>query len=218
MRSVARVRIVTLRKWFPPHDPLAAKIARLCILREDLLIEMQGVYVEDIKDLDESSPQSRRMYFLRNLIRTQMELSGALQTLLNSSEFRDLRDNAPKGIQKAFDEAAAIMREAHPVAKDIRNDICGHVRESAVQAALERIDPDSWGFLDVGRKANRTHYKFAGVLTAEILLKDIAKEERGTISSSKFATIADLLVQTFALIEVCLRLYAQDRGLLPRRG
>src|SRR5713226_5604279 len=217
MPTGARVRIVTLRKWFPPHDPLAAKIARLCILREDLLIEMQGVYVEGIKELDESSPQSRRMYFLRNLIRTQMELSGALQTLLISSEFKELLDKAPEEIQTAFGEAAAIIGKAHPVARDVRNDICGHVRESAVQAALERIDPDSWGFLDVGRKANLTHYKFAGELTAEILLKDVTKEERATISSSKFATIADL-VQTFALIEVCLRLYAQDRGFLPRRG
>ncbi len=217
MPTAARVRIVTLRKWFPPHDPLAAKIARLCILREDLLIEMQGVYVEGIKELDESSPQSRRMYFLRNLIRTQMELSGALQTLLISSEFKELLDKAPEEIQTAFGEAAAIIGKAHPVARDVRNDICGHVRESAVQAALERIDPDSWGFLDVGRKANLTHYKFAGELTAEILLKDVTKEERATISSSKFATIADL-VQTFALIEVCLRLYAQDRGFLPRRG
>ncbi len=217
MPTAARVSIVTLRKWFPPHDPLAAKIARLCILREDLLIEMQGVYVEDIKELDESSPQSRKMYFLRNLIRTQMELSGAIQTLLISSEFKDLLDKAPEEIQKAFREAAAIIGKAHPVARDVRNDICGHVRESAVRAALERIDPDSWGFLDVGRRANLTHYKFAGELTAEILLKDVTKEERGTISSSKFATIADL-VQTFALIEVCLRMYAQDRGLLPRRG
>lgn len=217
MPTAARVSIVTLRKWFPPHDPLAAKIARLCILREDLLIEMQGVYVEDIKELDESSPQSRRIYFLRNLIRTQMELSGALQTLLISPEFKDLLDKAPEEIQRAFCEAAAVIRKAHPAAKDVRNDICGHVRESAVQAALERIDPDSWDFLDVGREANLTHYKFAGELTAEILLKDVSKEERRTISSSKFATIADLL-PTFALIEVCLRLYAQDRGLLPRRG
>ena len=29
------IRVVTLRKWFPPRDPLAAFMARLCILRED---------------------------------------------------------------------------------------------------------------------------------------------------------------------------------------
>src|SRR5713226_1636836 len=176
MPTAARVRIVVLRKWFPPQDPLAAKIARLCILREDLLMEMQGVRLEDIKDLDESSPQSRRMYFLRNLIRTQMELTGAIRVLLGSREFKFLLRKAPRQIKKAFDRATAAIEKAHPIAKEVRNDICGHVREHAVQAALERIAPDSWGFLDAGPKANLTHYKFADELVAEILLKDVTKE------------------------------------------
>jgi len=214
MPSAAFVRIVNLRKWFPPHDPLAAKIARLCILREDLLLEMQGVYTGDIEALDEHSAQFRRMYFLRNLIRTQMELSGAIQTLLNSLEFRELLQKAPRVTQKAFREAAGVIGKAHPIAKDVRNDICGHVQERAVQGALGRIDPDAWGFLDVGKIAKLTHYKFAGELTAEILLKGVTKEERRKIESNKFATLADL-VQTFALIEVCLLMYAQDRRLLP---
>jgi hypothetical protein len=215
MPTAALMRIVTLRKWFPPHDPLAAKIARLCILREDLLLEMQGVYTEDITELDEHSPQYRRMYFLRNLIRTQMELSGAIQTLLKTTEFKELLAKAPKETQKAFDEAATVLAKAHPVAKDVRNDICGHVLEKAVQEALDRIAVDAWGFLDVGKIAKQTHYKFAGELVAEILLKGVTMEERRRIESSKFATIADL-VQTFALVEVCLLMYAEDRRLLPQ--
>ena len=214
MPTAARVRIVKIRKWFPPHDPLAAKIARLCILREDLLLEMHGVYTEDIGELDEHSPQFRRMYFLRNLIRTQMELSGAVQVLLKSPEFEQLLSRATQEIQKAFREAASVIGKAHPIAKDVRNDICGHVREQAVQAALEVIDPDSWGFLDVGRIAKQTHYKFAGELIAEILLKGVSREERAKIESSKFATIAEL-TEIFSLIELCVLLYAEDRRLLP---
>ena len=48
----AYVKIVKLRKWFPPHDPLASKIARLCILREDLMLEMQGIYADTVAELD----------------------------------------------------------------------------------------------------------------------------------------------------------------------
>jgi hypothetical protein len=44
-------RVVVLTKWFPPGDALAAKIARLCILREDFLLEMTGIYTEEIKEL-----------------------------------------------------------------------------------------------------------------------------------------------------------------------
>jgi hypothetical protein len=36
------LQVSKLRKWFPPDDALAVKIARLCILREDLMLEMQG--------------------------------------------------------------------------------------------------------------------------------------------------------------------------------
>jgi hypothetical protein len=66
--GAARVSIGKLRKWFPPHNRLAALIARLCILTQDLQIEMKGVLTEDT---DESSPGARRIYFLRILIRTQ---------------------------------------------------------------------------------------------------------------------------------------------------
>ena len=214
MPTPARVRIVKLRKWFPPDDPLAAKVARLCILREDLLIEMQGVYAEEIKELDEHSPEFRRMYFLRNLVRTLMELSGAIQTLLTSPEFNGLLEKQSDKVKAKFGDAASLVERAHPIAKDVRNDICGHVLQSAVQAALERMDWDAFGLLDVGPRANLTHYKFAGELTAEILLKGVTKEERREISSSKFATIAELM-ETFLLIELCLCMYAGDRGLLP---
>jgi hypothetical protein len=214
MPRSAHVSIVKIRKWFPPHDPLAAKIARLCILREDLLLEMEGIFAEDIDALDGHSPEFRRMYFLRNLIRTQIELSGAVQTLLQEQEFRDLLAKESVEVQKDFKKAAKAIGRAHPLAKDVRNDIAGHVKETAVQEALERIDPASWGFLDLGKIQRHTHYKFAGELTAEILLKGVSEEERRKIESSKWATIADL-VPLFALIERCVLIYAQDRKLLP---
>jgi len=214
MPTALFVRIVKLRKWFPPRDPLAAKIARMCILREDLLIEMQGVYTEDVTELDEHSAEFRRMYFLRNLIRSLTELSAAIQTLLTNQEFKRLLGQQPKPLKEAFHKAAAVIGAAHILVRDVRNDICGHVREAAVQEALERIDAEAFGLWVIGKKANLTHHKFAGELTSEILLKDVTGEERRTISASKFATIADLMEEIFGLVEVCFRMYAQDRGLM----
>ena len=214
MPRSAHVRIIKIRKWFPPHDPLAAKIARLCILREDLLLEMEGVFTEDIHELDDHSAEFRRMYFLRNLVRTQIELSGAIQVLLKNEEFKNLLAKAPAEIQGDFHKAARAIGRAHPLAKDVRNDICGHVREKAVQEALETIDPGAWGFLDISKIAKHTHYKFAGELTAAILLKGVSEEEKSKIQSSKWETIAEL-VPAFALIERCVLIYAEDRKLLP---
>jgi hypothetical protein len=213
MPTSAVVSIVKIRKWFPPDDPLAAKIARLCILREDLLIEMQAILAEDIEELDEHSPLFRRIYFYRNLFRTQVELSGALQVLLGNEDFKSLLERQTDEVKSKFAAAASAIGKAHSILKDLRNEIAGHVLESAVQAALERIDDEMFGFWDVGLRANLTHYKFATELTAEILLKDVSKEERRDISSSKFALIADLF-PTFSLIEQCLMMYAKDRSLL----
>jgi hypothetical protein len=214
MPRSAHVSIIKIRKWFPPDDPLAAKMARLCILREDLLLEMEGVFTEDIRELDDHSAEFRRMYFLRNLVRTQIELSGAIQVLLRNEEFKDLLAKEPAEIQRDFRKAARAIGRAHPLAKEVRNDICGHVREKAVQEVLETIDPGAWGFLDISKIAKNTHYKFAGELTAAILLKGVSDEDKAKIRSSKWETIAEL-VPVFALIERCLLIYAQDRRLLP---
>src|SRR6266404_2451828 len=214
MPRAAHVSIIKIRKWFPPHDPLAAKIARLCILREDLMLEMEGIFTEDIRELDDHSAEFRRMYFLRNLVRTQIELSGAIQVLLRNQEFKDLLAKATPEIQSDFRKAARAIGKAHPIAKDVRNDICGHVRENAIQEALETIDPGAWGFLDLSKTAKHTHYKFAGELTAAILLKGVSDEDKAKIRSSKWETIAEL-VPVFALIERCLLIYAEDRKLLP---
>ncbi|MBZ5697726.1 MAG: hypothetical protein LAN18_04190 [Acidobacteriia bacterium] len=210
----AYVRTVVLRKWFPPHDPLAAKIARLCILREDLLLEMHGLRTEDIEELDGLSPMFRKMYFLRNLARTQMELSSALHNLLCNAEFKALLAKQSVGVRAKFTSVAATLGKAHSVLKDMRNDIGGHVLESAVQAALERISWDSFAFLDIGPVAHLTHYGFAGELAAEMLLKDVSFDERRTPTSSKFETLAEP-IPAFSLIEYCFNIYAMDRRLLP---
>jgi hypothetical protein len=149
---------------------------------------MHGVYSEDIKELDGLSAQYRRMYFLRNLMRSQMELSGAIQVLLGTPEFKNLLEKQSTEVKKKFTEAASVLTRVHPLLKDVRNDIGGHVLLSAVQAALERMDWHSFDFLDIGPLANLTHYKFAAELVAEMLLKDVSAEERRTITSSKFAS------------------------------
>jgi hypothetical protein len=209
------LRFVDLKKWFPSDNPLAAKIARVCILREDLLLEMQGVRAEDIKPLDGLSPEYRSIFFLRSLFQTYTELCGALQILLKSLEFKALLEIQPDSIKARFREHAQTIANVHPILKDIRNDVCGHVLDRAVQAALERI-PETFGFLEIGSSAEGTHYKFAGELVSEMLLKDVSREERKHLMSSKFAAIATIL-PVFSTIDYCFALYAMDRGLLPVR-
>jgi hypothetical protein len=215
MPTASHVSTVKLLKWFPPEDPLAAKIARLCILREDMLLEMQGFYAEEIRELDESSSRFRRVYLSRRLLLTLAELEGAIQTLLRDRHFRVLLRKQPRDIKAGFGKAGGLIARVHEILKDARNDICGHVRESAVQSALERLDPDAFGLLDLSPQAGSTHFKFTGELVGEILLKEVSNRERRELVSGKFASLADMLA-LFALIERCFLMYAEDRGLTPR--
>ena len=147
MPLASRTRIVKLTKWFPPSDPLAAKIARLCILREDFNLEMRGVYSEGIEELDGLSEEWRRLYFIRNLIRTLREIEAGIQRLLSDPQFKVLLASQKPDIQREFAEHAALMSEGVQVVNDVRNDICGHVQESVVQETLDEIaEPRFLGF------------------------------------------------------------------------
>jgi hypothetical protein len=43
---------IKLAQWFPPNDPLAMQIARLCVLREYYMLEMRGLTSGDLRELD----------------------------------------------------------------------------------------------------------------------------------------------------------------------
>jgi hypothetical protein len=216
MPVVARFFTVKLRKWFPPDDPLAAKNARLCILREDFALEMHGVYTENIEVLDSHSETWRRFYFLRNLIRTLMEIQSGIQRLLSDKDFKDLLYKQSPEVKREFGRLARVIAHAHPILKEIRNDICGHVLESAVQEALEEINLDSFGFMEIGRVLKKSHFKFAGELVASILVKGVAENQKAKVLGEKMEKIADAL-DAFALVERILFMYAEDRGLWPLR-
>jgi hypothetical protein len=51
-----------IRHWFPPGDPVATAVAMLCILREDLLLELLGIVSDGLPKLDDNSTGYRRTY------------------------------------------------------------------------------------------------------------------------------------------------------------
>jgi hypothetical protein len=215
MALSAVFKIIKLRKWFPPDDPLAVPVARLCILREDFLLEMLGTTIEDIPLLDEHSPEWRRMYFLRNIFRTLMEILGVIQGLLSQPSFRELLSKQSSETQTMFEELARAVAQGHPVLKEVRNDIGGHVLESAVREALAGMDNERWGILEAAPKQLNSHFKFAGELVAEILVAKVPTEQRTAILESKLARISEMF-PAFALCEVIFSMYAADRELFRR--
>jgi hypothetical protein len=209
---VAHIRIVEIRKWFPPSDPLAASVARLCILREDFAIEMQGVYQDEIAALDSHSVAWRRAYFFRSLVRTLMEFMSTMDSLKMSGDFRALLERQSEPVRAKFDELFGAMAEARPIVKRIRNTICGHVKQSAVQEALGGMSQDRWGFLEVGRVLKNVHYKFAAEIAIEILVSGVPEDQREDILRSDLVKIAALF-PLFELTDHVLSMYIIDRRL-----
>jgi hypothetical protein len=213
----SRTRIIRLTKWFPPNDPLAAKMARLCILREDFLLEMNGVFTERIDELDGHSQEWRRLYFIRNLIRTLREIEAGIQRLFTDAEFKALLAKQPDEVQREFAEHAARMADGIGTVKEIRDDICGHVQETAVQEALgELAGTDIFGLLETGPTMRRTFFKFADELVVQILVRGAPDAHKHAVFTEKIETIGGLLY-SFGLIESALQIYIEDRGLLPER-
>jgi len=217
MSIASRTRVVTLNKWFPPNDRLAAKIARLCILREDFLLEMNGIYTDKIKELDGLSEEWRRLYFVRNLIRTLREIEGGIQRLLSDPEFKALLARQKPERQKEFEDHTKAMAQGIAVVNEVRNDICGHVREAVVQETLDELaGSDVFGFLEIGPTMQRTYFKFAGELVVQILVRGVPEADKHRVFMEKLKKIADLF-HAFALIERALDIYMEGRNLLLRQ-
>lgn len=210
---ITHTHIVKLRKWFPPNDPLAASIARLCILREDLLLESRGIEPNDIEELDQNSDKWRRMYFHRNLVRTFMEIRSAIVVLQGQEEFKRILRKQPKQKQTEFWRLVEEFNQAHKVIKEIRNSLGGHVLQKSMQEALDEMDFDRWGFLEVGETLKDVHYKFAAELVTAILLRGVPEESQKSKIESDFKTIANLF-PVLSLIDEIFGMYTKERRLL----
>ena len=202
-----------LRRWFPPNDRFAATVARLCILREDFALEMQGIYVESIRPLDSHAPAWRRMYFWRNLVRTLLEIRKALETLNTIPEFKKALRKSPKVWQEKFAQMTKKLKQAETLVEETRNLLGGHVLQRGVEKALDNMDVERWGFIEAGRTLKQTHYKFAGELVGEILLAGVPEEKRMAELETHFQTIADLL-PVYELSDIILTIYADHRRLV----
>ena len=178
---------------------------------------MKGVFAEQIKDLDGHSEEWRRLYFVRNLIRTLREIEGGMQRLMSDPEFKGLLVVQEQDVQKEFADHAASMAKGIQVLKEVRDEICGHVQESPIQEALNELaNSDLCGILELGPTQQRTYYKFAGELVVQILVRGVPDPDKHRVFREKLEKIGDL-VRAFALIERALEIYMEKRNLLLRQ-
>jgi hypothetical protein len=207
------IKTVELRKWFPPRDRFAACIARLCILREDLFLEMMGVWKARIAVLDEHSARFRKMFFWRSLIKTIWEIRKTIETLNTIPEFKRVLKKQPVAWQKQYAKMVKLLNKHATLVEDVRNSLGGHVLSRTVEEALNGMSFDVFDYLEVGETEKRTHYKFVNSLVLEMILKGVDEEKRLEEITRHFRSVADLL-PVFTLTGILLTVYANARKLL----
>ncbi len=207
------IRAVRLGKWFPPNDALAVQIARLCILREDLMLQLHGLHAERIKALDLHSTAYRRTYFLRSAVRTMWEIQGANTVIRSNPAFKKMLAKCSPGDQRKLKEITRKLNAAAPLVQRLRNALGGHVDTDYVAIALKEMEWERFGFLEVGARIKETHYQFAGELVAEMLVPGVPPSERFAQLEKDMVTIAGLLPIVQAL-ELIIATYAEARDLI----
>ena len=211
------IREIKLGQWFPPNDPLAMQIARLCVLREYYLLEMRGLTSGDLRELDTHSDAWRRLYFLFNSVRTLWEIQGAITVICGNTEFKETRAGRETREQSELTEIVSKLNAAIPELKTIRDSLGGHISQQALQAALNAMDSSRTGELEIGPTVAETHYKFARQLVLDVMLTGVPQEQR----VAKYKTYIRVLSGLLPLIESLETLviwYAQHRGLVPKGG
>ena len=207
------VHQMKLRKWFPPRDRFATCVMRLCILREDLFIEMAGVQATQIKKLDGHSVLWRRMYFWRSLVKTVSEFRSTIETLRMLPEFREVLKRQPPSWKKKYELMVKKLSKAQTLLKKTRNSLGGHILQQTVEEALDEMSLDLFSYIEVGRIEKKTHYRFTNEFILEMMLTGVPTDQREAEIEKHFRTVADLL-PVFELSGILLTVYAGARNLI----
>jgi len=208
-----RIKPIKLRAWFPPNNPVATAVARLCILREDLLLELHGITGDRFNNLDDNSEASRRLYFWRNSLRTLTEVRDGLNAINAEAEFREALEHETPEMQTAFESLKKELNKAsQEFLVELRNTVGAHVDVTVLQDALNELDFSREGFVQLGEIRADIHYKFAGEFILSMLLRGIPDAEQQQVLEKLLERSASL-GRAISAIDDVVACYARVRDL-----
>lgn len=215
---------VSLTHWFPSDDPIAIAIAKLCILREDYFLELQGLripgpeYLEGefsgkgLPGLDDNSATWRRLYFFRNSMRTLHEIRNLAHRMANSPD-KDALQNEPVALTEGFKKLRDQLSDAEELVKDLRDSLGGHVLHADIKDILKELSPDMRGFFQDGEIRGKIRYKFASELVLSIMLRKVDPQHEEEKLEILVETTAKL-IPIIGTMDGIIRAYIEDRKLL----
>jgi len=124
-------------------------MAALCVLFEDLRIELTGQVEDNLLRLDECGKEGRRFYFLRRSIATLHEFSEVIQQLDGLQDFQRIKSGFDDEVGKHWKNSVEYFKRQHAYIARLRNNVGGHFGRSAAKVAIANLMPDASGGLEV---------------------------------------------------------------------
>ncbi len=211
-----KIFLIKLRKWFPPDDEIANSVARLCVLKEDLRIEIEGIRTENISILDGNTSMWRKLYFLRNSVRTLREIIFTIESLIDWKELEIRIASLPKDMEK---RAKGFYQNIHEYKKEIeelRHNLWGgHVGKTGMDAALSKIDDGIIGKIEIRKLSSlsRVFYRFGSEFILAYKLGKFSEDKRSEELQELITKIAALSGGAIPMVDLIVDTYVKKRGL-----
>lgn len=149
LRSVTRSGTLATVFSVRTDKELHALMACLCVLFEDLRIELSGVQADDLGTLDECNKSGRKFYFLRRSIATLHEFATAIQELDQLPSFQAIKADFNVVVAKHWVSAVVYFKDHANYIARMRNNVGGHFGRASAKAAIAHLLPDAAGSLEV---------------------------------------------------------------------
>ena len=127
-------------------------VARLCVLYQDLLIEVSGAIAKKaLPDLDYGRIADRQMYFLRKGLVTVWEIKQGCDVLNQNPAFKLVLRRMDPSNAKLWTEAIRYFQARGKELKEWRNNVAGHFGDAAARFAIDNMPPELTGELFVAQ-------------------------------------------------------------------
>jgi hypothetical protein len=202
-------------------DEFHASLAALCVLYEDMRLELHGIGEDEIEPIDGKTlgDKYRRFYFVRRAAATQLEFSGSLKRLSASPMLKAARKRSESlhgGDWKTWDDAVRFFQSSqhHDVLKKLRNDVGGHLHFAGASWAVENLSPKAVGRLEMGVRGDKLGYRlqFAGEIAGTAAMRHL---KGGDTEAKTRQLIVDIILEgskhATAAMRVLIENYLLDR-------
>lgn len=216
MKTIMKIKDVVLSTWFPADDQFATKMARICILREELMFELHcSMNAHKLSDAGNYDESWIKLYFFRKMFITISEIRSAIEALSQDRDFKLFLKKQSIPFRHRFEEIKRNLHSTSDTIKEFRNTLSGHIKQDCIWDALQTMDYDRHGIIQISRESPRkTHYKFTGELIMAVMLRNIPNNRQIDKANEIVNTFFKSTDKLFPLIDFLIIGYGKYRQLL----